>query len=551
MQLVPSALPSQTPTETPHDKRIESNYTAAFRRLIYVRPNVPFDVDNRPYLRAILECDTPEMTLQCGRQIGKSVTIGGKELLHGTNQPYIPHLYIAPTGKQVNAFVRLNFEALIRLSPYLRKFIPTNLKEEVWQQGMKQLTNGSVFIFRSAYRSADAIRGLSCEHVVKDEMQDLISDHMPVVDEVTANWPNARFLNAGTPKTFSNLLERTWQTSTMAEWLIKCKKCNYWNFQDLSMVGAKGYICKRCGADINIQNGQWVMQNGSRRETHQGFRVTQFMNPNTAFWRIKQKLERYPMSRFYNEVLGLSYAEGSAVVSREDIVKCCNEERTFLKRLPAENPYLCITAGIDHGTGAASASRKRGDSQVSYTVLTIGGFDTRNGKWTVLFMHKFTGPESELSIQPKLLDFWLREFKVEVVFSDWGFGEPNNRRMINEYGWLPNQFFSVFESHTLADSFLKWKQESNMYVINRNEMFLKVIESIKSNEISFPRLADMEMYIPDFTSIYLELDAEKNTRRYDHTDPDDAFHSTAFAYIAGLKASKLLSRWTNKPVFYR
>jgi len=516
-----------------------------------VRPNVRFDVDNRPYLKPILECDTPEMTLQCGRQIGKTVTIGGKELLHGTNQPYIPHLYIAPTGKQVNAFVRLSFESLIRLSPYLRKFIPTNFKEEVWQQGMKQLTNGSVFIFRSAYRSADAIRGLSCEHVVKDEMQDLISDHMPVVDEVTANWPNARFLNAGTPKTFSNLLERTWQTSTMSDWLVKCKHCNFWNFQDVGMVGDKGYRCKRCGKDVQMQNGMWVMQNSQRKDTHQGFRVTQFMNPNTAFWRIKQKLERYPLSRFYNEVLGLSYAEGSAVIGREDMVQCCREDFSMLKRLPAEHPYICVTAGIDHGTGAASASRRRGDSQVSYTVLTIGGFDSRTGKWRVLFMRKFTGPEAELSGQPRLLDFWLREFNVEIVFSDWGFGEPNNRRMINEYGWLPNRFFSVFESHTLADAFLRWKPDANMYVINRNEMFLKMIESIKAQEIEFPKLAEMELFIPDFTSIYLELDAEKNTRRYDHTEPDDAFHATAFAYIAGLKLSKLLSRWSNKPVFYR
>ena len=257
MQLVPQ-LPSNPPalTETSADGKLLANYTSAFRRLIYVRPNVRFDVDNRPYLQAILECDTPEMTLECGRQVGKSVTICGKELLHGSNMPYIPHLYIAPTGKQVNAFVRLNFESLIRLSPYLRKFIPTNFKEEVWQQGMKQMKNGSVFIFRSAYRSADAIRGLSCEHVVKDEMQDLISEHMPVIDETTANWPNARFLNAGTPKTFSNLLERTWQTSTMAEWLIKCSACNYWNFQDLNMVGAKGYICKRCGAGIDVRQGQ-------------------------------------------------------------------------------------------------------------------------------------------------------------------------------------------------------------------------------------------------------------------------------------------------------
>jgi len=552
LKLIPKNKPPEPPRrddDRSHSHSIEASYTQAFRNLIFVRWNQRFDIDSRPYLSTILECPAPEMTLKCGRQVGKTTNIGGIEALHGAANPGYGHLYVAPRGDQAKTFSQLVFNDIVKLSPYLKRFLPRSTREDTWQIGMKRFRNTAWFAFRSAYHSADAIRGLSSGHIVKDEIQDLVSDHMAVIDECAANWPDARFLNAGTPKTFSNLLERKFQRSTQSEWLVKCRACQKWNYQTDKILGLKGYICERCGKPIDIADGQWVMRNPLRQELHQGFRITQFMNPNTQYWRIKEKLETYALAQFYNEVLGLSFSEGSAVLNREDVIKCCVPDFKMPDGLPPHHPYLAVSAGIDWGTGAGSGKRQRGETQVSFTVLTIGGYNPINGKWRVLYMKKFTGPDSELSSQPETINYILKRFRVQHVFSDWGFGEPYNRILINKYGWDPKRFNSIFEAHGTMKEFLKWNQGGNMYVVNRTEMFIKVIDEIKFRRWEFPCLEQMEPFISDFVSIYLELDAVRNLRKYDHTDPDDGFHSSSYAFLASARLSGQLSRWTKRLVY--
>lgn len=524
---------------------IPVSYTEAFRNLIYIQRNKRFDLDTRPYLPVLLESSSPEFTLKCGRQVGKTTKICGVIGLHGATTPGYPHMYITPRGDQAKDVSRNKFSSMMRDSPFFHRLIPgKRSREEAWQLGMKTLRNGAHFYFMSAYHTADAIRGRSAGYIVKDEIQDLISDHMAPIDECAANFPDARFFNCGTPKTFQNLLEQKWQRSTQAEWLIRCEGCAHWNFQDHRILGKTHYVCSRCGGKLRIENGQWVMGNPDRYNLHQGFRITQYMNPNTQYWRLIEKLESYPFAQFCNEVLGLSYAEGDVVLTRDDILNACDDTTPMLRRVPARFGII-VHGGVDHGTGNMAAKRARGLTQSSFTVVATGGFD-QDGRFRVLSLTRLTGADSDLSAQPAVINQLLRQMNCRFVLSDWGFGAPNNRRLINEFGWDPARFLEIQESDSLG-RFVAWNDAAGRYVVNRNEMFMKLIDDIKNRRVVFPRRQEMEPFIQDFTSIYVELNADLNRRRYDHTAPDDAFHAVAFAYLAAMMDAGMLSKFNLVP----
>lgn len=474
-----------------------------------------------------------------------STKICGILQLHGITTPGYPHMYITPRGDQAKDISRNKFSTMMRESPYLSRFVPNQRsRDEAWQLGMKMLTNGAHYYFMSAYHTADAIRGRSAGYIVKDEIQDLIADHMAPIDECAANFPDARFLNSGTPKTFQNLLEQKWQRSTQAEWLVKCDACGNWCFQDHRMLGKTGYVCPRCGKPVQISNGMWVMGNPERFDVHQGFRVTQFMNPNTQYRRLIEKFETYPFSQFCNEVLGLSYAEGDVVLTREDMLRACDDKTPMLRTIPAKFNMI-VHGGVDHGTGNMAAKRARGLTQSSFTVVATGGFDP-SGKFRILSIKRLTGSDTDLSTQPSVINGILHNMRCKFVIADWGFGAPNNRRMINEFGWSPTRYLEIQESDSLKQ-FVAWNDQAARYIVNRNEMFMKIIDDIKNQRIIFPRREDMEPFIQDFTSIYAELDADHNKRRYDHTQPDDAFHAVAFCYLAAALDAGVLSRFNVEP----
>lgn len=538
--------PEQSNFQKLSDVTVEDDFvdmSTAFGSVIYVQKDKRFDLDRRPYLPVILEATSTEVTLKCGRQLGKSTIEAGILGLHGAATPGYGHLYVTPRGEQAKDFSRHRFGILVQESPVLASFKPTRQSNETWQLGMKTFKNGAYYYFLSAYHTADALRGRSAGYICKDEIQDLISDHMAPIDECAANFPDARFYNSGTPKTFQNLLEQKWIRSTQAEWLVKCSGCNFWNFQDHKIIGKYGYICKRCGKDIDINNGQWVMGAPERFEINQGFRITQMMNPNTTHGRLIEKLETYPFSQFCNEVLGLSYAEGDIVLTREDVMRCCDENQGNSSM--SSTRVAILHGGIDHGTGNLAAKRSHGRTETSFTVVVCGGFD-RDGRFRITYMKRFTGPDSDLAAQPALMNNILRGLNARFVIADWGFGAANNRRMINEFGWSPKRFFEVQESDSQA-KFVDWNADANRYIVNRNDMFMKLIDDIKNDRVRFPKRSEMESFVNDFTSIFVELDSDKRRHRYDHTHPDDAFHATAFCYIAALLDAGVLSRFHLQP----
>lgn len=473
-----------------------------------------------------------------GRQVEKSTTQSGKSICLGAFYPAYKTLYVAPRFEQVSVFSNQRFKPMAEDSPVMMdNFLRPS--QHLWQVGAKEFLNRSFFNFRSCYMTADSSRGISAHHLMIDELQDILSDNIPVLEECQSHYgweTGLRFRSyAGTPKTNNNPLSRRYQQSAQFEWLTECKHCGHWNFPDEGIIGLSHYICHKCGKEIHPQmHGKWEPMRRDRLDYCWGFRLPQMVVPFKTHKDIREKYDDPNISqlKFYNEVLGMPYDEGELVLTEQDMMRACTEstpmqEPPVIKEMYAHRG-VPIFAGVDHGTG-------EGDNP-SFTVLSIGNF-TGNGKFQVRYIFKFKGKEASLSAQPGRITEICAKAGVLWLGSDWGFGAHQNARLVDDYGWswvdgervvLPMMYVKQRQKATFDGKAFKYK-------IDRNQSMMDCVDAIRRGKIEFAfRYEDLKPFVDDFTTIYIEYNETHGTTKYDHVVPDDTFHSVNYAWMAGL-----------------
>jgi len=504
----------------------------------------PLDFINRPYDTVMLDFDAPEVVYMTGRQTGKSTKLAVNLITRNVSSPGYRCLYIAPRGDQIKVFSRDVFANMCALSPTISPMIDDH---NAWQMGVRAFKNASLTYFRSAFHSADPARGITAGWIAFDEFQDLISDSISILKNSARNYTDSRFFYTGTPKTYSNHLAEYYEDSCGYEWMVKCQGCNHWNFLDLSVLSPDKYICQKCGRGIDvIRDGRWVARKPSKIGEFNGFRLPTILNPNVdpkAIWR-ELNSPRTTVSAFCNEVMGLPYAEGDLALSEGDLRAACEERRVMAK--PGESLPFPLVAGIDWGTGSQYAVTSKGEKVRSFTTIVIGGF--YKGKFRIVFMARLLGADADMYNQPQVLDRIMRQFQVQGVMCDWGFGAPQNARLVNEFGWGTDKLFEVQYSR-VQQNMIVWNDRSQRFVADRSAMHMRLIDDIKRNRISFPKWAEMQDFVDDFTCIYVEYNADNSTMRFDHPvgKPDDCFQATVYCKLASDVYHGVLNKFHVEP----
>ena len=482
--------------------------------------------------------------LKFGRQTHKSTTVGYKITIPLLKYHSYHALYVAPTGNQVSTFSVDKIDGALYGSPLITKhYFTTKTKNQV---KFKELKNNSHLYLRSAFRTADGIRGISTDMTVLDEFQDFVSDTVPVIEQAMSHsiakynlmkeqiydLPPHLFNNkmyAGTPKTSDNVLEQYWDVSTQAEWVIKCEHCNKYNVINLDNIGPTCMICNKCGKPIHYDNGQWVIMNpGAMIE---GWRMPQLPlkwinNEDAWVEQVVKPIETgaYNTEKVYNEILALPYANAKHPITTADLRAICDNNR------PALTEETCIRdrdvmsgmtyAGIDWGKGDTMSGS-------SYTVLSIGAWS--NNKFKLLYMRRFTGKLSDALLQLDEIKRILYRFKVRLIIADTGDGRTSNAIMVDEFG--PAKFAEIFEHGTVKKK-IRWDKDKAIYIMNRTQIMTDLMMEIKRKEVDFFSWDDFQPFKSDFTGIYTEYSEQTRLTKYDHIVPDDAFHSYMFARIA-------------------
>jgi phage terminase large subunit GpA-like protein len=174
-------------------------------------------------------------------------------------RPNYTSLFVSPSAMQTKVFSVTRIDDIIDVSPALRALKDTRLTYNLLE---KSFINGSKIYLRYAFLSADRIRGLSVNSLFLDEIQDLLTELLPVIEETTSHHKSPFFLYSGTPKTFDNTIEKLWsKSSTQNEWAIPCDAHTptYWNILGIKNIGKNGPICSKCGKLLNPEHprAQW------------------------------------------------------------------------------------------------------------------------------------------------------------------------------------------------------------------------------------------------------------------------------------------------------
>jgi hypothetical protein len=514
-------------------------------RLPRVGKAMPFSLAYRKAFKDIYNSPYDRKLLIGGRQVGKSLFSASEMLIVSTLIAYYRTLVVMPSNPQVVIFAKDKLASIVKASDTLLELKGGIVNDSVLS---KSFANESRIDLRGAYMSADRIRTMTADMLYFDEFQDFLPDLIPAIEEVLSSAympelghskrmypPKTRYL--GTAKTGRDPLTFYYEKySTHFEWAIPCHKHvpTHWNLIREENIGAKSLICDKCGSEINPNDddAHWVSTDvlNPEEKTIAGWRTPQVMVPITDWSVIIDKRERYA-DQFYTDVLALPYESGSVPLTEEDMAAICdpnesNDRQSWNKYANLAKSYP-VFAGLDWGPAAKS-----------YTILSIGGYFGID-KFRYFFYKRYEGVESEP--EPMLRDIlqWLNFFNVKAVGADYGFGFGLNDRLMRSYN---NPVFRF--QHTDSSRPAVWDTKQKLYKLNRTVMMTHMIEGIKRKEFILPSYDSIPVIINNFLAIRAEYSrTEKLYYTHSPDDPDDAFHSSLYAFL-------IACRYVPRPEFF-
>jgi hypothetical protein len=504
-------------------------------------------LDKRPWLHPIYDIPMArradgefrrKVLLVFGRQCEKSTTLANMAMAMANIIPYLRILYVTASNDQMREFSDDKLRAIITDSPVLKRLAGQSSKgsKETQNVQTKRWTNQSKIVLRSVYRSPDRARGISSDMLDIDEIQDIYTDHLPVIEEVLFRSEiegGPLSIYSGTPKTFDNALEFYWaRHSTQNEWVVKCEGCRKWNVIDDVNIGPLGLECSKCRKELNpIANAQWARM-GREENEWEGFRLPQpvalyaYRHIDNMFkrqWKgLMDKQRRYPRARFANEVMARSYDAGSKPVTFDEVRRCCLPENRLVFEPDNSLKAAQTWAGVDWGTG-----------DESFTILSIWKYD-RGSRFTMVFAKKYEGIESDPDHSVQDIIKWCRRFNVTRIGADWGFGFYPNAQLQKVFG--ANKVVLYQHVGKQKDK-VKYDKSAFRFTTHRTRVLQDVFTLIKTGPktggIAFANWDESEKFMNDILAVYSDYSDRTGELRFDHPRgvPDDFIHTLCYALL--------------------
>lgn len=488
------------------------------------------DFDDYMPMKLVYDIDPLVLTVRAGRQIGKSVMLGGVITTKSILRHHFTTLFLSPLAQQTSRFSSMYLDDFLS-SPLVKKyFTDSSSKKNVHE---KSLNNGSKIYLSYAELEGDAdrVRGISADALYWDEIQEVSFDALPVVEETisASNYGFKRF--TGTSKTLNNTLEYMFRDSSQCHWVVRCTHCRHYNIPldfeiCLQMCSQDfGPCCAKCKKPIDMKTGEWIA--GRPKMTHNiGFSIPQFIIPfrnSPKKWsELRYKVEKYPVGKLANEVFGLPIGIGGRILSESEAMACCNSERAQWETGWNQDlrGITSVVIGVDWSVTA---------SEKSFTVITVLGYDF-TGKCYLLHSERVNG--TDILEQVRRVENLYRQFNAQAIGSDRGVGILQCQLLQQVLG--SDHVFPV--NYVNSKVPLRYDAAGQFYAADRTQcmdtIFMKM--KIGKNKFECPSWSlTCSPFWQDCLSIYEEETlAGKRVFRHDEDVPDDSFHSVVFGNAA-------------------
>ena len=499
---------------------------------------VPFSFDKRRYLRLPYDTPAKRVLLKTARQVEKSTLLGNKALAYCCINPSFNVLYVSPSNQQTKTFSQDRLREPMETSDVLKSWTTSKLSDSVYT---KKFINRSQITLRYAYHNADRVRGIPADCIDIDEIQDINTDNIPVIEECASHSPHKIFIYSGTPKSYDNPIEKYWSDySTQNEWVVPCDCTSgeggrYWNVLGEENIGKQGLICSRCGKplDPDHQDAQWAMMNasilGSERvkQPFEGYRIPQLMVPWVEWPNILHKYNTLSRAVFFNEVLGLSFDSGTRPLTRQDVVDNCRPEITLTQECLNE-----VKASLGGASPVYMGVDWGGGSENSYTVVSLGAY--LRDRFQIFYIHRFEGAEAEPQEQLEIIEKLIRHWGVTLVGADYGGGFFQNDFLRRRFG----REKIVTYQYSQPGQKIKWHPELFRYLVHRTEVMSDIFSALKRRDVlAFPNWDQFQdPFGNDILNIFSEYNEQQRQLQYKKSPDctDDSFHSILLTFLVSM-----------------
>ncbi len=473
-----------------------------------------------------------------GIVVHNSLNLSRIEVLDALSVPELQLLYVAPLQSQSQRYSTLYLNEAIK-SCELACINQMKALEGLWSDakiltavGHQSFANGSGIQLTYAKTSPDRARGIYADVIDFDEVQDQVTDNIPIISQSTksSKWGIRRF--TGTAKTADNTIEGLWQRSSQCEWAMHCPHCNAWNIPNvegrvLDMIQADGMHCVECGGKLNVRDGEWVPAHPRLMTSFRGYHIPQVVLPfhaeNMDNWgKIMRDVLTLPIPVIMQEILGISCSQGQriidqAVIDRQSVLPSMLEMQSQLHR------YVFTVGGIDWG----------GAEQVSFTVHVVLGV-CADGSIDVLWARRYHGfdPDEMLTEMAKTHRF----YGCKLVAADYGMGFDKNVMLESRFG-LPVVQIQLCRQNSLMN--YSPALGHPRWMVDKTTALDLMFMAIRYGKIRFPPKEEFDIYAKDLLSPYEQIvdHGELAHRRYmrDPSRPDDFAMALCFATMAAMK----------------
>lgn len=300
--------------------------------------NVPLTFDRHKFLVQPYMDNSPKVVAKKCGQVGFS-TLAIIRSIHLAKYVGANVIYTLPSRSAVKDFVAPKVNPLIANNPTIAKMIG-----RTESTALKQIGDRFVY-FRGSWEESAAI-SISAHVLFLDEVdrsnQAVLRTYRTRLDAAKLERPDLaweyRFSNPSIPD-FG--VDEWWQKSDQKHWMIKCSRCNKWQYLDWPDnvdIENKRYICSKCHRPLSDEdriNGKWVKFRFGREIS--GYWFNQMMAVWVDVEKIIEDSEGDP-SVFHNFTLGKTYVTEDMTVTRSQLVACLE---------PGSNPQIDNAMGVD------------------------------------------------------------------------------------------------------------------------------------------------------------------------------------------------------------
>lgn len=546
----------------------------------------PWLLTKMPFFAPIYDKPRQKIVLLTSRQSTKSTYLRNILVIRSLRFPGNSALYVAPTNNQVGDFSRKKLDNFFAYTPELKPiFVPSGC---AWNVTLKEFSVGgapSRITLRSTggAQGADRIRGGTYNDVDCDEFQDMIEEHLPVIEECAATFdgedgrPLATYVYTGTPLASQNIIQKHFNLSKQWQWHMQCPHCSVPDPKQTTRpksvdiyqrVVAKGgmqppigmthvdparpfLFCLHCGRDMNLPRGTpkkfdgqkehfglrippfgtWISHNPKGR--YDGYRVVRMMMPWSR-WRtpmddgILDRLDKWPERQFMNEVMGLSFDFGTMPITDKMIYDNTGSHTLATSVSQAEKiapdyaQYHCF-AGLDW------AAQAKDDPTPAYTIL--GVFALVNGRLKMVYAHRFVGygsnnPEKILDHVRKIMHL----FNVKRLGGDYGIGYKEMVRLMDEFGDHRVACFEYKAGGSGSKS--TYDEGARKWLVPKTRTLDQLCTDITQGRFEFASEASSKGYTEDMKRVALDWNPKTRAITYQKTGVDDFLHVVNYVNLA-------------------